>query len=326
MAPSLVSIRKSRNRRKVSHTKDWTFEDLVRYFGGNRTDAASQVCDKTIRYCLSSPNRSKYPLTPLNSPCTSPPGAATPTRIRSRSDPPTPYRESRLRSETDPNLLDFSALSSKLRAMTLRCNKCHRYMEGAPDPSLGHEGSAGDARCLLDHVPDPCEYVDKRGKKCTEYGEYDPDWVPGGTKTKEQLAKPKDDGGKSDPAVKDLAAKYDKMEANHVQVQGSVDKLTSDMEKLIKMMATLTKNDPNPAASLADNVSPPPPQLAPLQAVSTLGAAVPPMGAAGPPLVAGGHSLGAASPCCRVRRIGRWPIWNPWGPLGWGQGRPYLEV
>ena len=44
-------------------------------------------------------------------------------------------------------------------------------MEGAPDPSLGHDGSAGDARCVLDHLPDPCDYADKKGKKCTEYGD-----------------------------------------------------------------------------------------------------------------------------------------------------------
>ena len=52
-------------------------------------------------------------------------------------------------------------------------------MEGAPDPSLGHDGSAGDARCVLDHLPDPCDYADKKGKKCTEYGDpNDLDYVP----------------------------------------------------------------------------------------------------------------------------------------------------
>ena len=56
-------------------------------------------------------------------------------------------------------------------------------MEWAPDPSLGHDGSAGDARCVLDHLPDPCDYVDKKGKACTEYGEDDPDYVPPPTKT-----------------------------------------------------------------------------------------------------------------------------------------------
>ena len=38
-------------------------------------------------------------------------------------------------------------------------------MEGAPDPSLGHDGSFGDARCLLEHMEEPCDYVDKKGKK-----------------------------------------------------------------------------------------------------------------------------------------------------------------
>ena len=33
---------------------------------------------------------------------------------------------------------------------------------------------------------------------------------------------------------------------------------------------------------------------------------------------------GGEEACCRIRWIGRWPIWDPWGLLGRGQGRPYL--
>jgi hypothetical protein len=101
--------------------------------------------------------------------------------------------------------------------MSVRCKKCHRYMDGAPDPSVGHDGSAGDARCLLDHIPEPCDYVDGKGKKCTEYGDDDPDYVQQNkvvtTKSKEAKNEKKDD------EFQELSAKYVQMEANHVQVQ-----------------------------------------------------------------------------------------------------------
>ena len=267
MAPKNGHIRKTRNRRRVHHTKDWNFEDLVRYFGGNRADAASQVCDKTIRYCLSTPNRSRYPLTPLCSPRSSPSKASSSSPssslVRTRIDPPTPYRaSSRLRSETDPHILDFSLLTAKLTAMSVvRCNKCHRFMEGAPDPSVEHAGSLGDARCLLDHHPDPCDYADKKGKKCEEYGEFDPDYQPptsngmlgAGAIFKENHGAPPPNPPDTNKDIARLTARNDKMEANLGQVQDNVGQLSSEMAKLIKMVELLGKNSPNPAASLLDN-------------------------------------------------------------------------
>ena len=254
----------------MQYTRDWTFEDLVKYFAGNRTDAASQVCDKTIRYCLSSPNRSKYPLTPLCSPsstptCTTPPSL----RRRSKSDPPAPYRSLRLYSETDHNLLDHSELFTKLTTMVaVRCNKCHKYLEEAPDPCLGHDGSQGDARCVLDHHPDPCDYSDKKGKKCAEYGDpNDVDYVPGkelGAKTKQITAASDQVLTDQSNALKDLTKRNAKLEANFDDIQGNVGKLTTDMEKLMHMMASLTKTDPSPSASLKDIGLPPGVQPAPL--------------------------------------------------------------
>ena len=131
-------------------------------------------------------------------------------------------------------------------------------MEGAPDPSVGHDGSAGDARCLLDHLPDPCDYVDKKGKKCTEYGDDDPDYLPPlsvkqkAVKEAERVVKETEKVDSRDQAVPDLSAKNDQMEANLSHMQGSVGKLTDDMATLMKMVATLTKRDPHPSASLSD--------------------------------------------------------------------------
>ena len=141
-------------------------------------------------------------------------------------------------------------------------------MEGAPDPSLGHEGSAGDAICLLDHVPDPCDYIDKKGKKCTEYGEdpNDPEYVPPALKTKvANTGKKNDDYGQ-------LSAKYDQMEVTQSKVQDSVTQLSDDMAKLMKMMATLTKVGPDPKSSLADSA--PPPGSVPLGAASNVPASI----------------------------------------------------
>ena len=261
MAPASGHIRKARHRRKIKYSKDWTFEDLVRHFGGNRVDAASQVCDKTIRYCLSSPNKSRYPLTPLCSPSSSPGRKPPGPHVRSRTDPPTPYRSSRFISETDPNILDFAVLTARLTAMpVVRCNKCHRYMEGAPDTSVGHDGSSGDARCVLDHLPDPCDYVDKRGKKCTEYGDSDPDFIPPendrGARLKDTTDEPGAHASASDGAaeIAALSAKNVTMEANLQQMQNNFGKLSNDMATMMKMMAEMGKTNPNPKASLSDGV------------------------------------------------------------------------
>ena len=92
-------------------------------------------------------------------------------------------------------------------------------MEGAPDPSLGHEGSIGDARCVLEHHPETCDYVDKKGRKCTEYGEYDSDYEPNSnTGTKHKL---------------DTAT-----EAGNVATGKQADPL-ADLSKMIKWKPTL---------------------------------------------------------------------------------------
>ena len=141
----------------------------------------------------------------------------------------------------------------------VRCSNCHRYLEYAPDPSLEHGGSPGDARCVLDHHPEPCDFVNKKGKKCAEYGDpNDPDYDPG----KDLGTRKKTDAGanglpdKTAAALGDLNAKNAVLEANFGQMKGSVDKLADDMSKLMKMMATMAKTDPKPLASLSDNTTP----------------------------------------------------------------------
>ena len=49
-----------------------------------------------------------------------------------------------------------------------RCTKCHRYIAGAPDPSLTHSGPFGND-CLSEHHPDPCLYINKDGVSCNHY-------------------------------------------------------------------------------------------------------------------------------------------------------------
>ena len=137
VAPHKPYLQKKRNIRKFYREKEWTFTDLVKYFDGNKVDAAAQVFDKTFRYCMSGESGGRYPTTPLSSSVSS--TVSSPARLRGP-----------LLSETDPLILDplTPKISVTMLGDEIRCNKCHRYMEGAPDPSLGHEGSAGDARCV----------------------------------------------------------------------------------------------------------------------------------------------------------------------------------
>ena len=146
MAPRKQSVQKRRNLRE----KEWTFNDLVKYFDGNRVDAAAQVFDKTVRYCMR--ESSRYPLTPLSSPIYSP--------VRQRVP---------LLSETDPWILGKQTPTLPENMPEIRCNKCHRYMDGSPDPSLTHEESPGDARCTLQHHPHPCEYKSSKFGDCGFY-------------------------------------------------------------------------------------------------------------------------------------------------------------
>ena len=106
-------------------------------------------------------------------------------------------------------------------------------MEGAPDSSIEHEGSLGDARCVLDHHPDPCDYMDKKGKKCEEYGEFDPDYQPNeddpGAVGKDTIAAPPAKPIDTRQDIVRLTAKNNKMEVHLGQVEKSVDHLSSEM-------------------------------------------------------------------------------------------------
>ena len=64
--------------------------------------------------------------------------------------------------------------------------------------------------------------------------------------------KPKELSEKEKDVIKELSDKNLRMEANLSDVNNSVGKLTDDMAKLMKMMATFTKTDPKPAASLSE--------------------------------------------------------------------------
>ena len=48
-----------------------------------------------------------------------------------------------------------------------QCVTCHRFVTGAPDPSVDHtEGTSGPL-CVLSHHPPPCPMVDRHGNPCT---------------------------------------------------------------------------------------------------------------------------------------------------------------
>ena len=216
MAPRKQSVQKRRNFRKLYREKEWTFNDLVKYFDGNRVDAAAQVFDKTVRYCMR--ESSRYPLTPLSSPVSSP--------VRQRAP---------LLSETDPWILGKQTPTLPENMPEIRCNKCHRYMDGSPDPSLTHEESPGDARCTLEHHPHPCEYKSSKFGDCSFY--------------------PAKDGAING----ELAKKFSQLDAKSDALEGNLAKVASEMERVVLMLGKLTYKPPDPSGTLA--TAPVPPQI-----------------------------------------------------------------
>ena len=136
-------------------------------------------------------------------------------------------------------------------------------MEGAPDPSLSHDDSPGDARCTLDHHPDPCNFKSAKNGDCTIYST--------GTRYKESgdatIDENPADLTKKLEALDNLTVKSDKMEGNLARVEGSLGQLTSEMGRIVQMLGKLTKSGPNPSSSLADNLvsGTPTPDLSGLQ-------------------------------------------------------------
>ena len=126
-------------------------------------------------------------------------------------------------------------------------------MDGAPDPSLNHDGGPGDARCTLDHHPEPCDYKSTKYGDCTIYP------PAGGVVTGELAQK-----------FSDIDAKSDRMEGSIAKVEGSIGQLSSEIERVIKMLGNLTYKPPDPHASLAAN-TPAPPTAAPLGAPPVTG-------------------------------------------------------
>ena len=76
-------------------------------------------------------------------------------------------RSSRLFSETDPIFLERTSSTSGIMPVK-RCSTCHLYIDGAPSPSLVHDGKFGPS-CQSRHHPDPCEYASKDQGPCTFY-------------------------------------------------------------------------------------------------------------------------------------------------------------
>ena len=147
----------------------------------------------------------------------------------------------------------------------IRCNKCHRYLEGAPDPSLDHEESPGDARCTLEHHPNPCDYKSNKYGDCTAYST--------GTIPKDAVAAQHNiteaDLAKKFDALDSLTAKSGVMEGNLAKVEGSIGQLSSEMAVVIKMLGDLSKSGPSPTASLADNFQSETPQNTTTQAAAS---------------------------------------------------------
>ena len=50
-----------------------------------------------------------------------------------------------------------------------QCISCHRFLTGAPQPEVDHQGAPHGSLCTLPHHPDPCEWHDEQGNPCTHH-------------------------------------------------------------------------------------------------------------------------------------------------------------
>ena len=51
-------------------------------------------------------------------------------------------------------------------SMVRLCPTCHRFITGAPEPSLDHSEGASGHLCVLPHHPPPCPGTDRHGNPC----------------------------------------------------------------------------------------------------------------------------------------------------------------
>ena len=220
---------KPSSRRRTS----WTPDQVERYFSGV-TDAASHLAERVSNNYLNA----GLPLSPL--PPSKPPRLSVNSEDR--------YQTQRKRpSVTNPYFLGPQTPTepSSMSLTEIRCNKCHRYMQGAPDPALAHEDSPGDARCTLFHHPSPCDYKSSKHGDCTLYPHL-------GARGKEVDTTLGDEViAKKFEVLDALATKSNVMEGNLARVEGSIGKLASEMERVATMIGLLTKPNPSPSGSLS---------------------------------------------------------------------------
>ena len=149
------------------------------------------------------------------------------------------YRKmEKLLSMTNPFFLGPQTPTEPLTMAPVRCNKCHRYLEVAPDPSLCHDGCFGDARCTLKHHPQPCDYASPKHGDRTVYST--------GAKFEEtenpsNLGSGNEDLAKKLDKLDNLATQSDIMRGNMAKVEGNIGHLASQMEKIVNMLGKLKR-------------------------------------------------------------------------------------
>ena len=181
----------------------WAPDQVNQYFSG-LTDAASHLAERVSNNYLNS----NLPLSPI-------PRTGSRQKLHTRSDK---GNREKLLSTTDTFFLDTATMLSE----ETRCKKCYRFITGAPDPNLDHEVSSGDARCTLDHHPEPCDYKSKTHGDCRHYP----------------------------LSLESLANRNDIMEGSISRVEGSIVSLSTLVENLTKMVGQMTKVTPSPSDSL----------------------------------------------------------------------------
>ena len=113
-----------------------------------------------------------------------------------------------------------------------RCTSCHKYIDGAPDPSLVHVGKFGP-ECTASHHPDPCDHSGKDGF-CQFYADQ--------TKVEQLTAK------QMQARDEVRQAELNRMSSELVSLKqnqhGGMEKMSSDILELKKMILDLRPPPP----------------------------------------------------------------------------------
>ena len=124
-----------------------------------------------------------------------------------------------------------------------RCTICHRYIEGAPDPGLVHDGPCGQA-CKSHHHPSPCDYTHKDTGPCDFHGEHISSEEEELTMTQLQAR----DATRQEE-LDNMASELVTLKEKQVQF----DQVSSELKEMREMIKSMHRAEPVPRSGLSNS-------------------------------------------------------------------------